>query len=428
MVNVGVLGFGTVGTGVIRFLQSGAAKQFGIRVTEVAVSDLSKPRGVEFNRLTSDPWKIVQDPDVDIVVELIGGVEPAHDLIRTAIESGKSVVTANKAVLSRNLKSLFELARRNSVDLAFEAAVAGSIPIIQVLRGYRGQRIRHLTGIMNGTCNYILSRMGEGLSFEKALKQAQDKGFAEADHILDTGGFDARDKLAIVASLAYDTVVDPESIYCEGIIGVTPIDLDFADKYGVEEGEPGYTVKSLASARMTEEGLALNVYPALISRRHPLASVKDEVNAIYIEGELCGPQLYQGRGAGRDATASSVISDLLRLARNVSEGIIDDLPTLSSDVRFADSEELQRRGYVRMNLAHLPGSIAEASRILGSHGFNIEDSIQRRRFRTEINGETFIPDIVTGEPLPYRTVRTALADLKDSDRIKGDPFYLRIEA
>jgi homoserine dehydrogenase len=203
------------------------------------------------------------------------------------------------------------------------------------------------------------------------------------------------------------------------------VDLDFASKYGLTEAGAGYSIKSLATARLNQEKLELHVYPALISRKHPLASVRNEYNAVYIRGELSGPQLYAGRGAGREATSSAVISDVLRVAENLKKGVVNDLPSLDSRVQFADVRTIERRGYVRINLKHAPGSIARASQIMADHGFNLEDSIQRRRFQLEVNGETVIPDIVTAEPLAYATVEGALRDLQDSDRVLGKPFYLR---
>lgn len=427
-VTVGVIGFGTVGTGLIQFLLERAERVGDLSLKKVAVANPAKPREIAFDGITGDVREILDDPEIQIVVELMGGDQPASDYVLQALERGKSVVTANKVVVSRHMRELFDLARAKRVDLAFEASVAGSIPIIRILKGFESERILRVTGILNGTSNYILSRMEEGLGFEAALKLAQEKGFAETDHILDTGGFDARDKLSIVASLAFNAPLDPERIYCEGITGITSIDLDFGGRYGVGEGEPGYAVKLLATARLGEDGaLELHVYPALVQRHHPLASVYEEMNAIYLEGERCGPQLYLGRGAGRHATTSAVVSDLLRLAANRRRGIVDELPSLTEHVPVADVRRLKRRGYVRLNLKHMPGSIAEATRIMGHHGFNIEDSVQRRRFQMEVEGQVFMPDIVTVEPLPYGVVEAALEALTASDRVQGTPFYLRFE-
>ncbi|MEJ2080206.1 MAG: homoserine dehydrogenase [Acidobacteriota bacterium] len=425
---VGLIGFGTVGTGLVEFLLERAETVGDLYLKKVVVAHPEKPREVSFKGITGNVREILDDPEIQIVVELMGGEQPALSYVLESLENGKSVVTANKVVISRHMRDLFARARRKGVDLAFEASVAGSIPIIRILKGFANERILRVTGILNGTSNYILSRMEEGLGFEAALKLAQEKGFAEADHILDTGGFDARDKLAIVAALAFNTPMDPERIYCEGITGITSIDLDFGVRYGVGEGEPGYAVKLLATARLgDDDALELHVYPALVHRHHPLAAVYEEMNAIYLEGERCGPQLYLGRGAGRSATTSAVVSDLLRLAANRRRGIVDELPSLAGAVPIADVRKLKRRGYVRLNLKHMPGSIAEATRIMGRHGFNIEDSVQRRRFQMQFNGQVYMPDIVTVEPLPYGVVEDALEELQASERVHGMPFYLRFE-
>ena len=427
VVCVGLIGCGTVGTGVAGYLLRREQAVGDLRLVRVAVRDVNRSREIPLPAVTADAGEVVDDPMIDVVVELMGGERPAYEYLHRAMENGKNAVTANKAVLSRHMPELFATARANGVDLGFEASVAGAVPVIRILRGFEGETIRQLTGILNGTSNFILSRMEEGRNFEEALATAQARGFAEADHWLDTGGYDARDKLSILASLAFNTAIHPEQIYCEGITGVTPVDLDFAMKHEVEEGGPGYAVKSLASARLRNGGLELHVYPALIRRDHPLAPVRDEMNAVYLEGELCGPQLYWGRGAGREATTSAVVSDLLRVASNRRRGVVDRLPTLETRRPLRDVKELPRRGYVRMNLKHLPGSIAEAARIMGQHGFNIEDSVQRRRFRMEVDGVTVIPDVVTVEPLPFSVVERALSALKNSERVHGEPFFLRFE-
>ena len=426
-INVGLIGFGNIGTGVIKYFLDGKGEPHNIKLTKVADSDIARPRELSFPRMTDRAEDVLGDPAINVVVELIGGENPARDYILGAMQRGKSVITANKAVLSRHMKQLFNTARECSVDLAFEASVAASIPIIRILKGFRGERITKLRGILNGTSNYILSQMERGLEFDTALNLAVEGGYAELDHSLDTGGGDARDKLAIIASLVYDSEITPEDIYCEGITSITAVDMDFAAKHGIEEGEPGYTIKSLATAQMCEEKLELHVYPALISKGHPLASVRDELNAIYLEGELSGPQFFKGKGAGRDATTGAIISDILQVAANIRNGVTDSLPALQSTLKSGNVHQLKRKGYVRINLKHAPGSIAEASEIMAKHGLNIEDSIQRRRFQSIVNGEIVIPDIVTVEPLSYGTLEQALSELEQSDRIDGKPFFLRFE-
>ena len=428
-VNVGVIGFGTVGSGVVSYFQEKFSEtdKCGVFLKTVADADTARPRDIKFSNLVADAAAVINDPEIDIVVELIGGERPASDFIIEALEKGKSVVTANKYAVSRHMPRFFEAARSGSADLGFEAAVAGSIPILSVLRGYRNQPFHKITGILNGTCNFMLSRMESGMGFEEALSLAQEKGFAESDHILDTGGFDSRDKLAIIASLVFNTHIDPEKIYCEGITSVTDTDLDFAVKYRVEEGEPGYTVKSLASVQHNGESLELYVYPALIRKDHPLASVRDELNAVYLEGAYCGPQLMLGKGAGMKPTASAVVSDIFRIAENIRRGVNDPLPSLDNQVQIADVNSLKRQGYIRIGLTHVPGSFAAASKILADAGMNVKDSVQRWRFKKDMDGVPVIPDIVTVEPESFQTVADAMEHLRKSDHIIGEPFYLRFE-
>lgn len=427
-INIGLIGFGTVGTGVVQYFAEGHGKPHGVTLRKVVVADLEKRREIPFGMLTDSVSEVIDDPSIDIVVEVMGGESPATDYLLRAIRNKKSIVTANKVVVSRHLKELSKAAREAGANVSFEASVAGGIPIIRVLNGYRGEKITRIMSILNGTSNYILSRMQEGHEFEAALQKAQQEGFAEADHSLDTGGLDARDKLAIMASLVFDCPIDPERIYCEGMADVTRIDLDFASKYEVEEGQSGYTIKPLAIATLNGDNkLELHVYPALLSNAHPLSAVRDEFNAVYIEGELCGPQLFLGRGAGRAATTSAVISDILNTARNLRRGVVDELPALESNPSLADVTELKRQGYLRLNLRHKPGSIAEASRILADLGFNIKDSMQRRRFEQDINGEKVIPDILTFEALSSRTVARAMDALERCSAVHGRPFHLRFE-
>lgn len=426
-INVGLIGMGTVGTGVVEFFKKGGGKPFNVVLKSVTVKNLKKPRQVAFSHITNNPKEILTDPDINIVVELIGGEHPAKDFITEAIKNKKSVVTANKFVIARFGKELFSLARKNNVDLGFEASVAGGIPIIRILNGLSGEKINKLVGILNGTTNYILTRMEEGKSFEEALSMAQKNGFAESNHILDTGGFDARDKLAILSSIIFNTPIYPESISCEGITHITNVDFDFANKHEVEEGKPGYVIKLLASAIRHNGHVELHVYPALLRKDHPLASVRDEYNAIYIEGELTGPQVYEGRGAGRKATTSAVISDILRAASNIRKGVTDDLPAFDQEIKLTPTRDIKQRGYLRVNLKHVPGSAAEILAILAKHNVNIADSRQRKAYGKKIGGKMFIPDIITTETLEYNVIEKALKEIEKSKRIYGTPVYMRFE-
>ncbi len=425
IINVGLIGLGTVGTGVAQHLEK-RGKQFGMQLKTIAVANKKKSRDTKIP-LTTNVDAIINDPAIDIVVELIGGIQEAKDYIVKALKNKKSVVTANKAVLARYTKEIFSTARENSVDVAFEASVGGGIPIIQILRSLRGEKITKIMGILNGTTNYILTCMEEGLTFEKALNAAQKNGFAEKNHILDTGGFDARDKLAILAMLVYNTQINPDEIHCEGITNITPIDLDFAKRYGEFEGNTGYTIKLLAIADNGNDTVHLRVHPALIPSTHPLASVKNEVNAVYFEGELAGPQLHTGRGAGRLATTSAVFADIIRVAQNIRRHTTEDLPTLDGKTAFDDANELERPGYIRTHLLDEPGSGAEAYSILAKHGLNIGNSVQSLKYEQRVRGKLFVPDIVTVRAVSENRMKKVLNDLRRSKRVIGKPIFIRFE-
>lgn len=421
-INVGLIGFGTVGTGVVRYFNEGNANRHGVNLARVAVRDSSKPRSVRFASLTANAADIINDPNIDIVVELMGGVGRAKDYMFDAIDHGKSVVTANKAVMSRFMKELFDAARSQSVDLAFAAAVGGGIPIIETFNRYRGDQINRVMAIINGTTNYILTKMEDGAEFDSALADAQDKGYAEKpNHILDTGGFDSRDKLAVLAALAFNTQVDVEGIPCRGITDITSVDIDFAREYG-------YAIKLLAIAQRHDGGkVELRVHPALIKKEHPLASIRDEFNALYVESKWAGPQTFTGRGAGTDPTAIAVVSDILHIAENIRKGTSDELPTLDAKVKFVDPDNIRRRGYMRVNLKDVPGSLHEVTGILYRHGLNLKNSIQRESFAQSVNGHQYIPDIITVDSVPQKVIEAALKDMQRSKSVYGAPFFLSFE-
>lgn len=326
-VNVGLIGMGNIGTGVARYFLEGRGEPLNIHLTSVAVQDLSKPREVQFPNLTADASRIIKNPTIDIVVELMGGMNPARDFMLDAINRGKSVVTGNKTVLAKDMKEMFEAAQSRSVDLGFEASVGGGIPIIGIINSYRGQRIDRLLTIINGTTNYILSNMEAGFSYQSSLINAQGIGVAEADPSRDIEGLDARDKLAILASLIWNAPTNVEEIACTGITNITPETIASAQR---QHG----TIKLLATATREEDTVVLSVAPTFLKRTHQLTLVTGTFNAVYIEGDLSGPQLFWGKGAGEGPTTNAVISDIIRVARNRRTGVPDDLPTLDSKIRF----------------------------------------------------------------------------------------------
>lgn len=421
IIKVGVIGFGTVGGGVIEYFAKGGGKQFGIELKKVAVSNVNKKRNVKFSALTKNAKELLDDQEISIIVEVMGGINPAREYILEAMKKGKSVVTANKAILSRHAKELFKTARLNNVNLAFEASVGGGIPIIRTINSYKGDKIKKITAIINGTTNYILTQMEKGQNFNEALKIAQEKGFAEANHILDTGGFDARDKIAILAMLSFDTKINPDKIPCRGITEITSIDIDFARNCDTE----GYSIKLLATAERKQNGeIVLDVSPTLVRKDHPLAGVIDEFNAIYLESELAGLQMFMGKGAGKNATTSAVISDIRRVANNIRQNIVDELPTLINKSKLGLAKDYLKRGYIRVNLKHVPGSAAKALNILARNKLNIDDSQQQKKHKTEVGKNLFVADIITFEAAPQRLINKALKDLEKCDRVYGVPVFL----
>lgn len=420
IVNVGLIGLGNIGTGAAEFLRDYGSRE-GLHLKAVAEADPAKRKNAHLPDVfvTDDAYRLIKDPQIQIVIELIGGEQPAQKFIMDAIDSGKAVVTANKLTISKYSRQIFESARKKGVDVGFEASVGGGIPIIQTIReDLSANTISLITGIVNGTTNYILTRMSEGMEYREALKTAQEKGFAERDPYLDISGEDARYKLAILASVAWNTWVDPDSISCEGIAEITSKDMDFAAEFG-------YAIKLLATARKHGSKAELRVSPSLVSVSHPLTKVLDEFNAIYLEGSLCGPQMYLGRGAGRLATTSAVIADVIRIARNIRRGVHDELPSL--DEKHELLTEIVSGGYFRLDLKHIPGSLAKVADIMARNNISIKDSVQRNKFSRELDGEIVIPDIITVEPAGDSRVRKALRELEKSDRVLGKPFYLRIE-
>ncbi|MDI6806921.1 MAG: homoserine dehydrogenase [Candidatus Aenigmarchaeota archaeon] len=417
---VGMIGLGTVGGGVAKYFQEKLPSRISLKT--VAVRNLYKERDVKFPNLTTNPNDILDDPEIDIVVELMGGENPAKEYILKGIERGKSIVTANKVVISKYAKEIFEAARRKGVDVKFEASVGGGIQIIHTLERLRSDNISTIMGILNGTTNYILTRVSEGLEYNSALRLAQERGFAEADPELDVSGKDARDKLAILASLVYNVNINPQEIYCEGITEITPQDMDYA-----RELEDGYVIKLLAVAKRSSDKLELRVQPALINQRHPLATVRDEFNAIYLEGDMCGPQMYLGRGAGREATTSAVISDIACIADNIRKEITDDLPTLNSSIELLNKDDFRTRGYIRADLKDVVGTLEKVAGTLRKNEISIREVRQWGESIFKIDEEPFVHCVITTYPAENRRIQTTLEELCKLDCVHGKPFFLRIE-
>jgi homoserine dehydrogenase len=378
-VRVGILGCGNVGSALVRLVHDNAdvieaRSGVPLEIARVAVRDVGRDRGLPLpaNRFTDDAAAVVNDPDVDIVVEVIGGVEPARSLIVEALMAGKPVVTANKELLATHGRSLFETAEGAGVDFLFEASVAGGIPLIRPLReSLAGDRIQRVTGIVNGTTNYILTRMTDGGdTFEDALAEAQALGFAETDPTADVEGFDAAAKAAIIASIAFGARVTTDDVYREGIAAITADDIDSAR-------DLGYVVKLLAVAEAVDGEVAVRVHPAMVPERHPLASVRESFNAVFIEGDAVGELMLYGRGAGGAPTASAVLGDLVDAAKNLVEGRKGATVGALASKPIRPIDEVSSQFYLLVEVADRPGVLAAIATEFGRHGVSIRSMNQR---------------------------------------------------
>jgi len=371
-VRVGVLGCGNVGGPLIELLQrhgDDIAARTGLRleVVAVAVRTTSRERSVTLadGVLTTDASAVVGDPSIDVIVEVIGGIEPARSLITKALEAGKPVVTANKELLANVGAELFNTAHEAGVDLLFEAAVAGGIPLIRPLReSLVGERITRVMGIVNGTTNYILTRMTEeGVSYGDALLEAQSLGYAERDPTADVEGFDAGAKAAIIASIAFGAKVVAGDVYHEGISGVTAADIAYAKRLG-------YVVKLLAIVEWVDESVGVRVHPAMVPISHPLASVRESYNAVFIEGDAVGNLMFYGRGAGGFPTASAVLGDLIDAAANLTKGSSATIGTLAT-IPIRPIDDATSEYYLNLEVADKPGVLAAVAGVFGGHDVSI---------------------------------------------------------
>ena len=377
-IRVGVLGCGNVGGALLAILERDAeiiASRTGVRleVTRVAVRSTAKERQVPVAAgvLTHDAAGVVNDPDVDVVVEVIGGIEPARTLILDALKAGKPVITANKELVANVGQELFEAAATAGVDLLFEAAVGGGIPLIRPLReSLAGERITRISGIVNGTTNFILTRMSDhGAGYSEALAEAQQLGYAERDPTADVEGFDAGAKAAILASIAFGVRVVAGDVYREGISGITAADIAFAKRLG-------YVVKLLAIAEQFDNGeVTVRVHPSMVPTEHPLASVRDSFNAVFIEGEAVGELMLYGRGAGGMPTASAVLGDLIDAAHNLRSGGVGRSP-YPALARLRPVDELSSAYYLDLEVVDRPGVLAAVSGVMGAHDVSIKSMEQ----------------------------------------------------
>jgi homoserine dehydrogenase len=372
-ITIGIIGLGTVGAGVVKLL--GQDSRF--RIKWIAVRDRSKPRVVDLGstRVTQDPTDLVEDPEVEIVVEVAGGIQDIYSHVKSAIEHGKHIVTANKELIAKHGREIFSLADKKNVTVLFEAAVGGGIPLISTLqRGLQANEISRVAGILNGTTNYILTRIEEsGATFNQALSEAQRLGFAEADPTDDIEGFDVAYKISILASLAFGSFVDVRSVYRQGIAKVTDADISIAREFG-------YRIKMLGIASSNEESLAVRAHPALVPAHHPLASVEGVNNAIFIEGSAVGQIMLLGPGAGQMPTASAVVGDIINLASALR--LPDFSPYFQPAIgprerRLSSIEETDSAFYVRLDATDTPGVIGNLGTAFGKHSVSLHSLVQR---------------------------------------------------
>jgi len=426
-IGVGLIGFGRIGRGVVKlFLGPGKSsrwfKKFGLELRKIADLDISTDRGVEIppGILTANGWEIIEDDSIDIVVELIGGLEPARSFILGALERGKSVVTANKAVLAAHGDELFRTAAEKGVGLMFEASVGGGIPIIRSIRqGLSSNRVESIYAILNGTTNYILTKMeSEGLSFDEALEKAQREGYAEADPSLDVDGRDAAQKLIILLRIAFGISAREEDIYTEGIRRITMDDLLYAK-------ELGYAVKLLAIAKRRGDRVEARVHPVMIPSGAILTHVRNEYNAIEIVGDATGPQLFYGKGAGEMPTASAVIGDIVDLAERSLYRIpsrVDELLASDESLSLMPMGELEMSYYFRFKVIDKPGVLASIARILADENISIDSVIQKGR----AEGQT-VPLIIMTHEARESSVMKAVERLDALPVVTDRTMVIRVE-
>ena len=430
-VKIGILGLGTVGCGTISVLarnREEIARRAGreIKILQASARDLKKKRpcATEGIRLVPDAREIVRNPEIEVVVELIGGIDPARALVLEAIEHGKHVVTANKALIALHGNEIFAAAQKQGVMVAFEAAVAGGIPIIKMLReGLTANRIEWLAGIINGTSNFILTEMRvKGADFADVLKEAQRLGYAEADPRFDVEGIDAAHKLTILAAIAFGIPLQFDKVYLEGIVKITRMDVQYAEQLG-------YRLKLLGIARRAGGAVELRVHPTLLPERRLIANVDGAMNAVLVKGDAVGPTMFYGAGAGAEPTASAVVADLVDVVRTLTTDPNNRVPHLAfqpdalSDLRILPIEEIETSYYLRLHALDKPGVLADVTRILADQKISIEAILQKEPHV----GEDTVPVIILTQRVREKNMNEAIARIEKLGSIKGQVARIRLE-
>ncbi|MFH0826031.1 MAG: homoserine dehydrogenase [Pseudomonadota bacterium] len=430
-ISIGLIGFGTVGAGVVKILQENrdvldARVGLPLRLKLIADLDIETDRGVCVDRslLTTNAQDILDDPDISIVVEAIGGYEPARGFILKALENGRHVVTANKALLAEHGAEIFAASEASCKDVAFEAAVAGGIPILRSLReGLVANRFDKVLAILNGTCNFILTAMDEspGTAFEDVLRQAQELGYAEADPSLDVDGMDSAHKLVIILALTHGIRVLPSAIHVEGIRGISPFDVEMAKEFS-------YKIKLLAVIIRHGEEVEVRLHPTMIPRSHPLASVDGVFNGIFLKGDMVGDQLFYGRGAGREPTASAVVGDIVELARSIAAGSTRRVPPLGytsalvSNHRVMDVRDVVTNYYLRVHALDRPGVLSKVSGIMAEHRISLHSVFQKMRHKSGA-----VPVVFVTHAAREADIQAAGRQIGGLDVVEGPPVIIRIE-
>ncbi|MDX8411495.1 MAG: homoserine dehydrogenase [Mariprofundaceae bacterium] len=429
-IRVGLLGLGTIGTGVARLMiehQTLMSERLDKSLRLVRVCDRDQNRGGDLD-LTGidrsfDATEVTEADDIDIVIELIGGYEPARSFVATAIEHGKHVITANKALIAKHGEELFPLAAKHGVSVGFEAAVGGGIPCLKALReGLAANAVQSVYGILNGTCNYILTKMeDEGLAFDDVLAQAQDLGYAEADPTFDIEGIDTAHKLAILTAMAFGSKINFDEVFTEGITRITPDDIASAK-------ELGYRIKLLGIAKPHDGAVEMRVHPTLVPLAAQMAQVSDSYNAVQVSGDYVEHTMYFGRGAGERPTASAVVADVMDIARAMPDGIAYLPPPMGApqaarrDLPACSMDDVESEYYLRLMVKDAPGVLAAVTRILGEHGISIEAFMQKERHETQA-----VPVVLLTHAIREGALKAALAAIVDLPTVEGEPLMLRIE-
>lgn len=419
-VKVGVIGFGVVGTGTIKILLNQRElikKRTGIDIIlkKVADKDIERPREINLPKeiLTTDAWEIIKDPEIDIVVELVGGTTIAKEFIIEALKNGKHVVTANKALLAEHGNEIFEEALQRGLKIGFEASVGGGIPIIKVMKeGLVANKILAIYGIINGTTNFILTKMtNEGIDFQDALSEAQRLGYAEADPTLDIEGIDSAHKITILASLAYGIPLSFNKVYCEGITKITAQDIAFAREFG-------YKIKLLAITKILDGEIELRVHPTMVPEDYLISKVDGVFNAIYVEGDSVGATLYYGRGAGSMPTGSSVVADIVDIAK----GVNTMPPDFSEKLYIKPMEEIESMYYFRFTALDRPGVLSKISGVFGEHNISIASVIQKGRSKAGA-----VPLVILTHKAKEKDVLEALEKIDKLPVVAAKSVFIRVE-